>query len=260
MHSSAAMGNFDADDEDDAHVGGQSSSSSSSNMNLAACPLTLPSLKALVESLGVAFPTTSTTSASDRDFANHHLASLVEKAISTWSKETVSSSQVLEKASVCRDATATSFRTKGASRNLSLLALQLPQIDSTHARFVHWQNVGQSGRPIDLDEHGRVKALVCVGALRVAMDLSNAYVIHPDVGVPMLRARGYKKQERPQMPDDMRRLQAMCDIALQTDLLPSSSGCLLCRTRMSVVAFPETLGVEQDTFQCPCCLQSLGLR
>ena len=81
------MGNFDADDEDDAHVGGQSSSSSSSNMNLAACPLTLPSLKALVESLGVAFPTTSTTSASDRDFANHHLASLVEKAISTWSKE-----------------------------------------------------------------------------------------------------------------------------------------------------------------------------
>lgn len=57
-----------------------------------------------------------------------------------------------------------------------------PGLGIQSATFVHWQNRGETGRPVELDNLNRVKAVVCVGALREALDLRHASIIHPDVG------------------------------------------------------------------------------
>ena len=94
----------------------------------------------------------------------------------------------------------------------------------------------------------------------------------------MLRARGYKLQERPQMLSSMCRLRTMCEMALQCQMsdadvdadveeegdetpatvcLSSGSQCLFCSRRAASLPFPEKLGTG-NTSQCPCCLQKLG--
>lgn len=135
------------------------------------------------------------------------------------------------------------------------------------ARLVHWQTAPTTGRPVQLDDQNRVKALVCVGALREALDLSQAYIIHPDVGVAMLRARGYRYGDRPPVPDNICRLQSMCSRALECQQvedeadeahypLISDSDCLLCTFRVQNAPFADSLG-KGKAIQCSICLSCL---
>lgn len=205
-----------------------------------------------------------------------HVSSALERALKSWAMEAGGSIKVHKQANESR-----AVCVVGHNRHLSLVSFKLliSGWEQETARFIHWQVVKQTGRPVELDSQSRVKALVCVGALREALPLSDAYIIHPDVGVGMLRARGYRFQERPQMPPDMRRLQSMCDHALmQQSLLDSSSNrdvaegftyndadstsssCLLCCFRAdqsSNCPFPGHLGTGAP-FRCPLCLQCFG--
>ena len=194
--------------------------------------------------------------------ANSHVAFVAEHALNAWKNEAVLSVSVLRDA---HDARLNTRSLLGQNRHLALVSMSVPELDGHAIRFVHWQNIGSTGRPVSLDSHGRVKALVCVGALREALDLSNAYIIHPNVGVGMLRSRGYRYCERPEIPPGKIRLHAICEHALKSstscedtrvvDVLDSS--CVLCQFRQPTGPFPHSLGVGELT-KCPLCLQYLG--
>lgn len=262
------MGNFEADEEIDDGGGGDghattqastdratATSSCASSINVAMlCPLTIQSLKTFIHCQQL-FPTAA--NASECENGIYHVAYLLETALSIWTKEAATSAETLSKAHSARNDFGGYLGR--AVKNLALVCMNLPEVGNQQAKFVHWQNPGQSGRPVELDQQGRVKALVCVGRLKNAIDLSTMYVIHPDVGVPMLRVRGYKMMERQQMPPDMIRLQSMCEKALafqsdQSEILPAEKCCLLCGIRVSQVPFPASLG-GGDVVQCPCCLE-----
>ena len=204
-----------------------------------------------------------------------HMCFVLETALQTWRHEASMSSACLRDAYSAR-------HSHPLCRNLSLVVVPAPavvvggggdssdamrdrSVEGVEARFVHWQERGSTGRPVELDKDHRVKALVCVGALRVAWDLSNAYVIHPDTGIQMQRARGFKSLLRPQMSPSLLRLQAVCQKALldadndvdeDTDPV-ARSWCSLCKERLDGVPYVCDLGQGQMS-RCICCLQSLG--
>lgn len=206
-----------------------------------------------------------------------HAAFALELACESWRKEASVSSQIFQ-------AHAASERQPTFGRNLSLVCIPLPSQGTDapkeyEARFVHWQLPERLGRPVQLDKFNRVKALVCVGALREPMDLSEEVVVISDTGVPMQRARGYRCGERPEMDSNMLRLQSMCNIALQansdewnSDSMQArleldrgsssssseSSVCTLCRHRVANIPFGVALDIGRTMFQCPCCALILG--
>ena len=189
-----------------------------------------------------------------------HLAFLVEHSLQTWGAECGTSCDVLATAYHGR-------RDNQIGRNLSLVCLSLPGVEGESARFVHWQIAGTRGRPVELDSSNRVKALVCVGVLREPLDMSNAYIIQPDTGVPMQRARGVRFCERPVMTSQMVRLQSMCNQALHlqsgeaqvlAEAFDGDGSCLLCSGRFAHEPFPPALGIGHCN-QCPLCLQCLSL-
>ena len=194
--------------------------------------------------------------------ANSHTALVAEHALDAWKKEATLSVSVLSDA---HDARLNTHTLLGQNRHLALVSMSVPELDGRAIRFVHWQSIGSTGRPIALDSHGRIKALVCVGALREAMNLSDAYIIHPNVGVGMVRSRGYRCSERPEMPAGQIRLHTICEHALISstcsedahvvDILDSSCG--LCQFRQPSGPFPTSLG-GGDLTRCPLCLQCLG--
>ena len=212
--------------------------------------------------------------------AIHCFCFLMEQALDVWKYEASMSLQSLASAAEARE---NAVLGKG-NRNLSLVCVPLRSCGSDEsstltAQFVHWQEAGVSGRPVQLDAENKVKALVCVGELRTPMRLSGAYIVHPDVGVAMQRARGYRNWQRPDMPPAMCRLKIMCDKAL---LLSASedgeyeseeciddavghppqpqpdqrSNCVMCVqcARAPNWPFPGMLG-RGRTLDCPCCLQ-----
>ena len=205
----------------------------------------------------------------------HHVCSALECAFNVWNAE---ASQSCELFAVAHEAR----QSQDFGRNLSLVCIPLPgeggdsdpEACLLHARFIHWQDHGKYGRPIELDSHHRVKALVCVGKLREALHLepfSAQHTIVPDVGVAMQRARGYRFVERPVMPANMLRLQLMCSTALQAQQETSESisatlelepnvSCCLCRQNLPDTEVTRRIhGLGQGSlFRCACCVQFLS--
>lgn len=222
------------------------------------CPVTLGCLLPFVTSR------TLFRTPDDNSSGNQHVAFLLEHAMKTWADEAQKSSETLGSAYFARQHH-DNFKGKGRN-NLALVCMKHPGLGIQSATFVHWQNRGETGRPVELDNLNRVKAVVCVGALREALDLRHASIIHPDVGIPMLRSRGYKMQDRPTMPPEICRLQTMCQHALRKpddDInIGSESGpvhnfpCVFCSRRMKTLPFPDSLG-GVSTARCPGCLQWL---
>ena len=210
----------------------------------------------------------------DAEAAFHCLSFLMEQALGIWKDEATRSVQVLASAAESREKAVLG---KG-NRNLSLVCVPLrsrgigEEASTMTVQFVHWSEAGVSGRPVQLDADNRVKALVCVGELRTPMNLAGAYIVHPDVGVAMQRARGYRNWQRPDMPPDMCRLKIMCDKALllsasEDEECEDNAGdfpqhaeqrCVMCAqgARAPNWPFPGMLG-RGRTLNCPCCLQPL---
>lgn len=277
LQSASAMGNF-GDDETEVGVEESTESTEAAAGATAAAksvekaraahdvrfPLRFKGTKAFILSCFPAF------SADYDDQRVAHLSYLVEMALDVWWKEASTSAAVLQDAATARE-------TLQTGRNPALVSVDVPGMNCLEAKFIHWQNKGESGRPIQLDQQHRVKALVCVGELRQALDISNSFVIHPDTGVSMQRARGYRFHERPIMPLQMRRLQAVCQRGLQLHALHAGGGqeemvdhavdvlgsgdCALCSgsNRVRGVPIPSQLGEGSEpavpASQCPCCLQ-----
>ena len=266
LHSTAAFGNIGAgagNDEDDATddaIGRATGSIREATPTLperfdfeAVFPLKLPSIRQFVISSQIF----------DLDSSGHgvpHISYLVDQALAEWKKELALSIEPLPHAANARHNRESGYMQ--IMRNLSLVCYQVPSMGITEARFIHWQSSGKTGRPISLDETNRVKALVCVGALREPLNLSDSQIIHPDVGIAMLRVRGYRYQERPAMPPAMLRLQMMCDVALQSQNQGDDDDyahkedvlCLLCKSRVVNFPFPSSLS-QGVCYQCPICLQ-----
>lgn len=289
LHSTGLIGNFDPDAEDEQNqkseertavaVTTRATRASDSLESAPSFPLQEKAWLAFVQSLAAS---KNIENSPALDVEMRHTAFTLEVAFEKWKQEAVVAGNLLLESHNAR-------KEMPFSRNLSLLCIPLASMggattdeSESEARFVHWQAPGSFGRPVQLDENDRVKALVCVGALQKPMDLAASYVIQPDVGVSMQRVRGYRKQERPQMTANMLRLQSMCNRALQAqcdggsgtdaqgsqrvDLsdIPASSSCggpscALCGHRAGKVAFGVSFDVGQGQFfQCPCCLGSLG--
>lgn len=274
LHSKHAMGNLEDHHQDDIHdsnnnKGPVGPTSDRSVVDLATTyPVTFRCLIPFVRSrqlfLGASSSSSSGSEGQSED-GIHHVAFLLEQSLVGWVREVALASKLLKESHEARQ----KLEHTGYSRNLSLVSMYLPSLGFSSARFVHWQNAGQTGRPIELDNQNRVKALVCVGAMREALDLRRATVVHPDCGVPMMRARGYRMMQRPDMPDNMCRLQSMCERALRSQdecdddaddddghAFSSRSSCFLCSRNVVSLPFPPSLGHGQSS-QCPCCLQYL---
>ena len=277
LHSVAAFGNIGVgmgDGEDDAAddaIGRATGSTREATPTLperfdfeAVFPLKLESIRSFVNSSQVF--DRAVDGGPDFDSSGRgvsHISYLVDQALEEWKKELVLSLQPLAHA-----ANARLERESGCTqimRNLSLVCYKLPSVGITEARFIHWQSSGKTGRPVSLDDSNRVKALVCVGDLREPLNLSSSQIIHPDVGISMLRARGFRYQERPTMPSTMLRLQMMCDVALQSQNQGGDGNgdnpdhmedvlCLLCKSRVVNFPFPSSLS-QGVCYQCPICLQ-----
>ena len=282
-HGLGVMGNHEEETEDglDTNQGPMATARPTSGSLQASavdvkafCPLNILCLLDFVGRQQV-FSEQPSLSSIDIRNGTHHVAFLVEGALIAWAKETLAAAAILQDAHSARQSHGRFTRD---NRNLALAILDLPSLGRQSVKFIHWQIPGRTGRPVELDLQNRVKALVCVGALKEALKLENCIVIHPDSGVPMLRARGYKLQERPQMLSSMCRLRTMCEMALQCQMsdadvdadveeegdetpatvcLSSGSQCLFCSRRAASLPFPEKLGTG-NTSQCPCCLQKLG--
>ena len=274
LQCSAALGNFEHEDEEGT---GESRSVSHTSMHppVPAVPeLRLACLKEFVATQ----QHLHTDDASPRGIA--YSAFVVERALFQWLEEAQLSKDVLEKAYSARTRPG-ALDYAGKGKNLALVVCQLPWLESKTTSIIHWQIPGRTGRPVDLDSENRVKALVCVGRLREAFNLEDADMIHPDIGVPMLRARGYKQQERPTIHSDILRLRTICNTALQQqtqrereqeqepsgnavpaldDDYDDSNGCRLCAELEAVLPelpFQAALPNEPMS-QCPCCLQFLS--
>lgn len=252
------MGNYAAEaDHSDQEAGLNSCDPSADASNLLQkFPLTFDFLKDFVaQTLPPKATDSRTNNSHELQNQFHQVASLLEGGLRSWCVEATLAASVLERSALARLKT-DYYHGQSRGLNLALVCLEVPSTGGRQARFVHWQSAGQTGRPVDLDNQNRVKALVCVGDLRVAMDLSQSFVIHPDVGVAMQRARGFRMQERPQMNQESLRLQNMCDKAMSLaddfNLPASETECALCRGHL-----PGILGTG-DVLQCPCCLQPLG--
>lgn len=294
MHSSAAFGNITmAENENDRHDNDNNDTTSPSispnvdanndfnapdtqqglgreGINLdAAFPLNIRSIRSVVTSSQI-FSRVSGEDEFIVDYGIAHLSFLVDQSLHKWKREISLSHECLDHAYQAKQRMNKTNQVC-AQRNLALVCYRVPTIDIQEARFVHWQIPGQTGRPISLDEHNRVKALVCVGSLRTPLDLSSGSIVHPDTGIAMLRARGHRYQERPLMPANMLRLQLMCELALQTggtypgddssnvggyDDLDDSS-CILCTRRILQAPFPDSLS-QGRVFRCPLCLEQLA--
>lgn len=272
LQSNSLLGNFE--------VGAQpTESTSSSSSHVAASsaaaaapsyPLESPWFKQLVQLKRLHLFGDMDLREEQQHVAGLHMSYVVQETLRTWCKEAKLGAEIHEQASEGRKASK-------AGRNLSLVVVKLEEPGGGEtdisARFVHWQTPGTAGRPVELDHQMRVKALVCVGRLREAFNLQEAFVICPDTGVAMARARGYRYQERPVMDSKMIRLQQMCDLALRLqgganpnlnleeldDSGEDDDDCLLCSFRSSEqnVPFPALLG-KGVCFQCPVCLQRFG--
>lgn len=282
LHSTAAFGNIGAgvgndEDDDDAAddaIGHATGSTREATPTLpehfdfeAVFPLKLPSIRSFVISSQIFCG--EGDGVSEFDSSGHgghgvpHVSYLVDQALAEWKKVLVLSVEPLAHAANARHNRESGY--VQIMRNLSLVCYKVPSMGITEARFIHWQSSGKTGRPISLDDSNRVKALVCVGALREPLNLSDSQIIHPDVGISMLRARGYRYQERPQMPPAMLRLQMMCDVALQSQNQGDDGNddghahtedvlCLLCKSRVVNFPFPSSLS-QGVCYQCPICLQ-----
>lgn len=233
-------------------------------------PVQIKNIQSFVTSLQM-FGSADADAAPETKHGIAHLSFLLDQSLREWRKEVGLSYEILQQAQTARDARArdTLARPASSMRNLSLVCFQMPSLGVSEARFIHWQVPWKKGRPVSLDHEGRVKALVCVGELREPLDLELASIVHPDCGVAMLRARGYKYQERPAMPKPMMRLQLICDVALKVlsldggedefilDETGSRSQCMLCHCRVPAAPFPEAILSQGSLYQCPVCLQYL---
>ena len=130
------------------------------------CPVTLGCLLPFVTSR------TLFRTPDDNSSGNQHVAFLLEHAMKTWADEAQKSSETLGSAYFARQHH-DNFKGKGRN-NLALVCMKHPGLGIQSATFVHWQNRGETGRPVELDNLNRVKAVVCVGALREALDLRHA--------------------------------------------------------------------------------------
>ena len=72
--------------------------------------------------------------------------------------------------------------------------------------LIHWEVAGKTGRVARVDDQGRVISMVCVGANRMARDLSTCAMINPNIGIGMERV---KRKERAQIPDHVLRVSQM---------------------------------------------------
>ena len=89
---------------------------------------------------------------------------------------------------------------------LSLIRLR----ESGTVVYVNWESPWKkTGRIAQLDNESRVKYTVRVGRNRLASDFSNAEILHPAIGVEMIRRRGPKGCLRPQVPTSVVKLQRM---------------------------------------------------
>ena len=280
LHSVAAFGNIGVgvgDGEDDAAddaIGRATGSTREATPTLperfdfeAMFPLKLGSIRSFVKSSQIFDRAVDGASDSDSSGCGvSHLSYLVDQALDEWKTQLVLSIEPLAHAANARLKRESGYIQ--VMRNLSLVCYKLPSMGITEVRFIHWQSSGKTGRPISLDDSNRVKALVCVGDLREPLNLSDSQIIHPDVGIAMLRARGYRYQERPAMPPTMLRLQMMCDVALHSqnqgddgngdnhDHIDEDVLCLLCKLRVVNFPFPSSLS-QGICYQCPICLQQL---
>lgn len=253
------MGNYAADDSDqEAGLNSCEASADDASNILQKFPLSFSFLKDFVaQSLPLSTTDSSANNSHALENQFHQVAFFLESALRSWCVEATLAASIFERSALARLNT-DYYHGQSRGLNLALVCLEVPSTGGRQARFVHWQSAGQTGRPVDLDKQNRVKALVCVGDLRAAMDLSKSFVIHPDVGVAMQRARGYRMQERPQMNQDFLRLQNMCDKALSLaddfNIPASQTECALCRGHLPGILGTGDVG---DVFQCPCCLQPL---
>ena len=277
MHSAAAFGNIGVgvghgdgeDDPADDAFGRATGSSREATPTLperfdfeAVFPLKLGSIRSFVKSSQIFDRVVDGAPDLDSSVCGvSHLSYLVDQALDEWKKQLVLSIEPLAHAANARPK-----RESGCiqiMRNPSLVCCKLPSMGISEARFIHWQSSRKTGGPISLDDSNRVKALVCVGDLREPLNLSDSQIIHPDVGIAMLRARGYRNQERPAMPPEMLRLQMMCDVALHSQNQGDDGNgdnhdhsedvlCLLCKIKVVNFPFPSSLS-QGVCYQCPIC-------
>lgn len=82
--------------------------------------------------------------------------------------------------------------------------------------LVQWVLAGKSGRIADLDAEDKIIAIVPSGKKRVPIDFSNSSIVHPATGIQMERV---KKQDRPKLPQQIKRLMDMWRVALQAQCM-----------------------------------------
>ena len=87
--------------------------------------------------------------------------------------------------------------------------------------LVQWVYGGKTGRVADLDSESKVIAIVPSGKKRIPIDLTQAELIHPSIGIAMERV---KKRDRPVLPKHIKRLMNMWNVAVQAACLPEQKG------------------------------------
>ena len=111
-----------------------------------------------------------------------------------------------------RHAAMQTFRADGSlGPNLSLVEQQLAETGEISLQFVHWGSAGghdRYGRPVALDENSKVIFSVPSAVKKVSY--ADALIVHPDVGVRMLKVR---KPERPPVCTEVLRLKQMWAVA-----------------------------------------------
>ena len=281
LHSSSALGNYESGevvvpgwsgDNHPAPAPGVSTSATSAS----SFPVEIEGIKQYVHRQRMFASEQPEQREAVSELGERHVAFVLEQTLLAWRRAASESIAVLVDASEAR---LQQSAVLGKNRRLSLVHMTSPGEHDEHeksARFVHWQIPGRTGRPVNLDELNRVKALVFVGALREAMDLSRDFIIHPNIGVTMVRSRGYQFTDRPTIPQNMLRLQRVCELVILRNRMLADGGasesewdhmldgdddddttCFFCRRVSPGVPFPVALGTGA-LFRCPLCTKPLG--
>lgn len=110
---------------------------------------------------------------------------------------------LLERATACQTVQV------GENRQLSMVA-SFASGEGGAVMLVNWVcPETRQGRIASLDHENRIKWTMPVGPQKLPTDFSFATIVHPAVGVRMVRLRGPKGVLRPSLPVDMQRLMAM---------------------------------------------------
>ena len=128
-------------------------------------------------------------------------------------------------------AQACATREVGELGQLSMVAC-VAEGEGSAVVLVSWASASQRrGRIASLDNENRVKWTMPVGANREPLDFSSSQIVHPAIGVRMVRLRGPKGALRPHLSADMTRLLAMWRTAQSSrdqELLEASALSAMC--------------------------------